>query len=77
MGKSTPLRQIKRTHEPEGAVVHDGRIGNLKRFKEDVGEVREGYECGISIENFNDVKVGDTIECYEIEEVARTLESAS
>ena len=59
------------------AVVHDGRIGNLKRFKEDVGEVREGYECGISIENFNDVKVGDTIECYEIEEVARTLESAS
>jgi len=59
------------------AVVHDGRIGNLKRFKEDVGEVREGYECGISIENFNDVKVGDTIECYEIEEVARTLESAA
>jgi translation initiation factor IF-2 len=58
--------------------VYSGRIGSLKRFKEDVREVREGYECGIGIEGFNDVKVGDVIECYRVEEVARSLaESAS
>ena len=42
-------------------------------FKDDVREVREGYECGISIENFNDIKIGDVIECYRVEEVARSL----
>jgi translation initiation factor IF-2 len=58
--------------------VYAGRIGSLKRFKDDVREVREGYECGIGIEGFNDVKVGDVIECYRVEEVARSLaESAS
>jgi translation initiation factor IF-2 len=45
----------------------------LKRFKDDVREVREGFECGIGVENFNDVKVGDLIEAYRIEEVARSL----
>jgi translation initiation factor IF-2 len=54
-------------------VVYDGEVGSLKRFKDDVKEVREGFECGIGIANFNDVKVGDVIECYTIEEVARTL----
>jgi len=54
--------------------VYEGRIGSLRRFTEDVREVRDGYECGISIENFNDVKVGDVIECYEVVEVARKLE---
>ena len=49
---------------------------SLRRFKDDVKEVREGFECGIGIENFNDLKVGDVIECYRTEEVARTLESA-
>ena len=53
--------------------IYDGVIGSLRRFKEDVREVREGFECGISIENFNDLKVGDLIECYRTEEVARTL----
>ena len=60
-----------------GIVVYDGEIGSLKRFKDDVKEVREGFECGIGIANFNDVKVGDVIECYTIEEVARTLASAT
>ena len=48
----------------EGIVVYDGEIASLKRFKDDVREVREGYECGIGIANFNDIKVGDVIECY-------------
>jgi len=48
----------------------------LKRFKDDVREVREGFECGIGIENFNDVKVSDLIESYRIEEVARSLSAA-
>jgi translation initiation factor IF-2 len=59
----------------EGVEVYDGTIASLRRFKEDVREVREGFECGISIENFNDIKVGDVIECYRTEEVARTLDS--
>jgi len=53
--------------------IYDGRIGSLKRFKDDVREVREGYECGIGIDGFNDVKVGDVIECYRVEQVARSL----
>src|SRR5436190_665011 len=56
--------------------VYEGNIASLRRFKDDVKEVREGFECGIGIENFNDLKVGDRIECYRTEEVARTLESA-
>jgi translation initiation factor IF-2 len=57
----------------EGVEVYEGAIASLKRFKEDAREVREGFECGIAIENFNDLKVGDLIEAYRIEEVARTL----
>jgi translation initiation factor IF-2 len=57
----------------EGVVIYDGRIASLRRFKEDVREVAEGYECGIGIENFNDVKEGDVIEAYEVREVAREL----
>ena len=56
--------------------IYDSRVSSLKRFKEDVREVKEGLECGIGVENFNDVKVGDLLEPYRIEEVARTLESA-
>ncbi|MFI4986691.1 MAG: translation initiation factor IF-2 [Alphaproteobacteria bacterium] len=54
-------------------VVHDGRIGSLRRFKEEVREVKEGYECGMSFENYQDIQQGDVIECYEVEEVARAL----
>ncbi|MGZ4136624.1 MAG: translation initiation factor IF-2 [Actinomycetota bacterium] len=57
----------------DGVVVYDGRIGSLRRFKDDVREVAEGYECGIAIENFQDVKEGDFIEAYEVREVARQL----
>ncbi|MBA3585346.1 MAG: translation initiation factor IF-2, partial [Gemmatimonadetes bacterium] len=57
----------------DGVEVYEGVIASLKRFKDDVREVREGFECGINIEGFNDVKVGDVIEAYKIEEVQRTL----
>ena len=56
-----------------GVVVYDGDFSSLKRFKDDVKEVREGFECGIGIANFNDLKVGDVIDCYQVEEFARTL----
>jgi translation initiation factor IF-2 len=61
----------------DGVEVFDGVIASLRRFKDDVREVREGFECGIGVENFNDLKVGDVIECYRKEQVARTLEAAS
>jgi translation initiation factor IF-2 len=61
----------------DGVVVYDGDISSLKRFKDDVKEVRESFECGIGIANFNDIKVGDLIECYTVEEVARTLAGAT
>jgi translation initiation factor IF-2 len=56
----------------DGVVSWEGNISSLRRFKDDVSEVREGFECGISLENFNDVKVGDQIEAYVIERVAAT-----
>jgi translation initiation factor IF-2 len=59
----------------EGKIVYEGKIGSLKRFKDDAREVASGFECGIGIENFNDVKVGDVIEAFVKEEIARTLES--
>jgi translation initiation factor IF-2 len=61
----------------DGIVVYDGELASLKRFKDDAKEVREGFECGIGIQNFNDVKVGDVIECYTVEEIARTLARAN
>ncbi|MER8124578.1 EF-Tu/IF-2/RF-3 family GTPase, partial [Acinetobacter baumannii] len=54
-------------------VLHDGELDSLKRFKDDVKEVRQGFECGLSIKNFNDIQEGDQLEVYEITEVARTL----
>ena len=61
----------------DGIVVYEGEISSLKRFKDDAKEVREGFECGIGIANFNDIKLGDIIECYSVEEVARTLAGAT
>ena len=61
----------------DGSEVYDGNISSLRRFKDDVKEVRDGFECGIGVENFNDVKVGDVLECYRKEQVARTLTSAA
>ena len=59
----------------ESVVVYNGKLGSLKRFKDDVREVVSGYECGIGVENFNDIKVGDQIEAYEIIETKRTLDA--
>jgi translation initiation factor IF-2 len=57
----------------DGTIVYTGRIGSLRRFKDDVREVAEGFECGIGLENFQDVHEGDLIEAYEVREIARTL----
>ncbi|MXX11957.1 MAG: translation initiation factor IF-2 [Gemmatimonadetes bacterium] len=57
----------------DGVIVYEGRIGSLRRFKDDVREVQNGFECGIGIENFNDVKVGDVIETYELVETTRSI----
>lgn len=60
----------------EGVVIYDGEIGSLRRFKDDAREVKEGFECGIGIANFNDIKVGDVVETYQVQEFARTLAGA-
>lgn len=57
-----------------GKIIYTGTLNSLRRFKDDVKEVKEGFECGIGLENYNDIKVGDIIEAYEIVETARTLE---
>jgi translation initiation factor IF-2 len=57
----------------DSVVIHDGELDSLKRFKEDVREVKSGFECGLSIKNFSDIKEGDQLEVYEVVEVARTL----
>ncbi|PTQ80661.1 translation initiation factor 2 (bIF-2) [Nitrosospira multiformis] len=56
-----------------GQVIHTGELDSLKRFKDDVKEVRAGFECGLSLKNFNDIQVGDQLETYEIQVIARTL----
>jgi translation initiation factor IF-2 len=60
----------------DGTVVYDGRIATLRRFKDDVREVQTGFECGITLENFMDIKEGDVIETYEKAQVERTLEAS-
>ena len=54
-------------------IIHSGELDSLKRFKDDVKEVKNSFECGLSLKNFNDIEVGDILEVYEIVEVARTL----
>jgi translation initiation factor IF-2 len=58
----------------DNIVIHEGKLKTLKRFKDDVAEVREGFECGMAFENYEDIKQGDYIECFEIVKEARTLE---
>tara|TARA_A100001037_G_scaffold185282_1_gene165967 strand:+ start:77 stop:2674 length:2598 start_codon:yes stop_codon:yes gene_type:complete len=60
----------------DSVVVHEGNLGTLRRFKDDVREVQNGYECGIALENYNDIQVGDIIECFEVQEIARQLEAS-
>ena len=57
----------------DNIVIYEGKMGSLRRFKEDVKDVASNYECGISLENYNDIKIGDIIEAFEIEKVAATL----
>jgi translation initiation factor IF-2 len=57
----------------DDVVIHDGTLKTLRRFKEEVREVKDGYECGMAFENYQDIQAGDRIECYEVEEVARAL----
>lgn len=66
--RSNGLRLVR-----DGKIVYEGKLGSLRRFKDDAKEVAEGFECGIGIENFNDLKVGDIIEAYTKEEIAREL----
>jgi translation initiation factor IF-2 len=66
--RSSPIRVLR-----DNVVIFEGQLESLRRFKDDVNEVRAGTECGIGVKNYNDVKVGDQIECYERTEVARSL----
>lgn len=68
MTRNTAIRVIR-----DGIVTYSGKLASLKRFKDDVKEVTAGFECGLSIENFNDIKIGDIIEGYEQVAVKRTL----
>ena len=68
VNRQTKVRVIR-----DGIVVFTGNLGSLKRFKDDVKEVSAGFECGLNIENFNDIKVGDIIEGYTEKEVSRKL----
>ena len=73
----TIQRTAKARITRDGTTVYTGSLSSLKRFKDDVREVREGLECGIGIENFNDLKVGDRIESFRMEEIKRTLQPAA
>jgi translation initiation factor IF-2 len=66
--RSAKVRVIR-----DGIVIYTGTLGSLKRFKDDVKEVASGYDCGLNVDNFNDIKVGDIIESYTIVEVKRKL----
>ena len=68
-GKVVRNEQIRLVRD--GIVIHEGKISSLKRFKDDAREVTQGYECGIGIENYNDIKEGDVIECFTMEEIDR------
>ena len=68
IAKNTGVRIIR-----DGVVVYTGKLSSLKRFKDDVNEVKKGFECGLSIENYNDIKVGDIIEGFTQIETKRKL----
>ena len=57
----------------DSVVIHEGSLKSLKRFKDEVREVKEGFECGMAFENYQDIQTADVIECFEVEEIARTL----
>jgi translation initiation factor IF-2 len=67
--RNNPIRVLR-----DNVVIFEGALESLRRFKDDVNEVRAGTECGIGVKNYNDVRAGDQIECYARVEVARTVE---
>jgi translation initiation factor IF-2 len=66
--RAKPIRVLR-----DSVVIYEGELESLRRFKDDANEVRNGVECGIGVKNYNDVKVGDQIEVYDVKEVARSL----
>jgi translation initiation factor IF-2 len=66
--RSNPIRVLR-----DNVVIYQGELDSLRRFKDDVNEVRAGTECGIGVRNYNDIKVGDQIECFERTETKREL----
>jgi len=66
--RASPVRVLR-----DDVVIHTGELDSLKRFKDDVKEVKSGFECGLSLKGFNDINVGDKLEVFEVVEVARTL----
>jgi len=78
MGVAFPDSVLRVSHTDslllrDNVVIHDGELDSLKRFKDDVREVKSGFECGLSLKNFNELKEGDQLEVYEVQEIARTL----
>jgi translation initiation factor IF-2 len=71
-GKMTRGAQVRLIRDQ--VVVYQGKVASLRRFKEDVREVAAGYECGVGLESFQDIKVGDVLEAFELEQVTRRLE---
>jgi translation initiation factor IF-2 len=71
--EGTVTRGAKTRLVRDGTIIYDGRIGSLRRFKDDVREVTSGMECGVVLENYADVKEGDVLEVYEVKQVDREL----
>ncbi len=69
LNRNAPVRLIR-----DNVVIYEGKISSLRRFKEDASDVKEGFECGVGLENYNDIKVGDYIEAFTIEKIARQLD---
>ena len=67
--RNNPVRVLR-----DNVVIFEGKLDSLRRFKEDVNEVKSGLECGIGVKNYNDIKVGDQIEVFEVIETKRTLD---
>ena len=66
--RNNPIRVLR-----DNVVIFEGELESLRRFKDDVSEVRNGMECGIGVKNYNDVKVGDQIEVFEVVEIKRSI----
>jgi translation initiation factor IF-2 len=72
-GKITRKAQVRLVRD--SVVIYTGKVGSLRRFKDDASEVTQGYECGVGIEGYNDIREGDIIESFEMETIAPTLEN--